>query len=158
MTDPGSNGVGTDALPAVPAPSAPNSPSTDTVPPALHNDRYSTAAGEYADSRAHGFEQSVAVQQARWPRLGIIAGLVIGVVGNVAVALTQVLPSNPKTAVMLGIVLVVLLGAGGLAVRGIGELRNSPGWKASGCFLCAAAYVGTATVAMVNGVPLIFQP
>jgi hypothetical protein len=58
---------------------------------------------------------------------------------------------------MLGILLVVLLGAGGLACRGIGELRNSPGWKASGCFLCAAAYLGTASVALVNGVPLVFQ-
>jgi drug/metabolite transporter (DMT)-like permease len=127
------------------------------VPP-LHNDRYSRAAGEYADSRSHKFEQSVAVQQARWPRLAIIAGVVLGLVGNVAVALTQVLPSSPKTAIMLGVVLVVLLGAGGLAIRGVGEMRNSPGWKASGCFLCAAAYLGTATVALVNGVPLIFQP
>jgi glutamine amidotransferase-like uncharacterized protein len=74
------------------------------------------------------------------------------------VALTQVLPSNPETAIVLGILLVVLLGAGGLACQGIGELRNSPDWKASGCFLCAAAYFGTATVALVNGVPLIFQP
>jgi hypothetical protein len=97
------------------------------------------------------------VEQAPWSRLAVIAGLVVGIVGNVAVALTQVLPSNPKTAIMLGIILVVLLGAGGLAGRGIGELQDSPGWKASGCFLCAAAYLGTATVALINGVPLIFQ-
>jgi hypothetical protein len=157
VTDPGSKGVGTDALSTAPAPLTQQPSSTDTVP-LTHGDAYSKAAGEYADSRAHKLEQSAAVQHARWPRLAIIAGLVIGIVGNVAVVLTQILPSSPKTAIMLGIVLVVLLVAGGLAIRGVGELRNSPSWKASGCFLCAAAYVGTATVALVNGLPLIFQP
>ena len=157
MTDPSSNRVGRDAPPVAPSPPAQRLPSAHTAPP-LHSGDFSRTAKEYADGRAHGFTQSVAVEQARWSRLAVIAGLVIGVVGNVAVALTQVLPSNPKTAIMLGIILVVLLGAGGLAGRGVGELRNSPGWKASGCFLCAAAYLGTATVALVNGVPLIFQP
>ena len=156
MTDPGSNRVGANPVPAATAPPTQHLPSAATVPP-HRSDGFSRAAGEYADSRAHRFEQSVAVEQARWSRLVVIAGLVIGVIGNVAVALTQVLPSSPKTSIMLGIILVVLLGAGGLAGRGVGELRNSPGWKASGCFLCAAAYLGTATVALVNGVPLIFQ-
>jgi drug/metabolite transporter (DMT)-like permease len=123
----------------------------------LHSGGFSRAATEYADSRAHRVERSAALERARWPRLGVIAGVVIGLVGNVVVALAQVLPSNPETAIGLGIVLVVLLGAGGLSCRGVGEWRNSPGWKASGCFLCAAAYVGTATVALVNGLPLIFQ-
>jgi hypothetical protein len=145
-----------DALPTATAPLAQHLPSAAPVPP-LHSGSFSTAAKEYADGRAPGFEQSVAVEQGRWPRLAVIAGLAVGLVGNVAVALTQVLPSNPETSIVLGIVLVVLLGAGGLACRGVGELRNSPGWKASGCFLCAAAYLGTATVALVNGVPLIFQ-
>ena len=154
MTDSGSDGVSTDAFPAAPAPQQQDLRSVATVPP---SGGFSRAATEYADGRAPRFQQSVAVEQARWSRLVVIAGLVIGVVGNVAVALTQVLPSSPKTAIVLGIILVVLLGAGGLAGRGIGELRNSPGWKASGCFLCAAAYLGTATVALVNGVPLIFQ-
>lgn len=156
MTDPSSNGVGTDAFPIATAPPAQHPTSATTVPP-LHSGDFSTSAMEYADGRAPRLEQSVAVQQARWSRLAVIAGLIIALVGNVAVALTQVLPSNPKTAIVLGILLVVLLGGGGLACRGIGELQNSPGWKASGCFLCAAAYVGTATVALVNGVPLIFQ-
>jgi hypothetical protein len=157
VTDRGSNGVGTDALPAATAPPAQPLSSAATVPP-VRSGGFSPAAREYADGRAHSVEQSAAVQQARWPRLAVIASLVVGLVGNVAVALTQVLPSKPETAIVLGILLVVLLGAGGLACRGIGELRNSPGWKASGCFLCAAAYVGTATVALVNGVPLVFQP
>ena len=156
MTDPSSNGVGKDAPAVAPMP-AQQLPSADTVPPRQSGD-FSRAVREYADGRGDKFKQSVAVEQARWSRLAVIAGLVIGIAGNVAVALTQVLPSNPKTAIMLGIILVVLLGAGGLAGRGVGELRNSPGWKASGCFLCAAAYLGTATVALVNGVPLIFQP
>ena len=155
MTDPGSHGVDTDSLPAAPPPPAQNLPPRTT---AAHSGDFSRAARQYADGRAPSFERSVAVEQARWPRLAVIAGLVIGIVGNVAVALTQILPSDPKTASILGIILVVLLGAGGLAGRGVGELRNSPGWKASGCFLCAAAYLGTATVALVNGVPLIFQP
>jgi hypothetical protein len=132
-----------------------NLPPTTT---ATHGGDFSRAAREYADGRGPRFEQSVAVEQSRWSHLAVIAGLVIGIVGNVAVALTQILPSNPKTAIILGIILVVLLGAGGLAGRGVGELRNSPGWKASGYFLCAAAYLGTANVALVNGVPLIFQP
>ena len=156
MTDPGSTGVGTDALPSATASTAQHLPSAATVPP-LDSSDFSSAASEYADARAHRFEQSVAVEQSRWSRAAVIAGLIIAVIGNVAVALTQVLPSNPKTAIVLGILLVVFLGGGGLACRGIGELQNSPGWKASGCFLCAAAYVGTATVALVNGVPLIFQ-
>jgi hypothetical protein len=151
VTDPGSTGVGTDT----PAPPGKHLGSAGTMPP-QHSGDFSGAAREYADRRAQGFEQSVAVEQAPWSRLAVIAGLVIGIVGNIAVALTQVVPSNPETAIVLGIILVVLLGAGGLAFRGIGELRNSPGWKASGCFLCAAAYLGTATVALVNGVPLIF--
>ena len=154
MTDPGSHGVDTESLPAAPSPPAQHLPPTTT---ATHGGDFSRAAREYAEGRAPRFEQSVAVEQARWSRLVVIAGLVIGILGNVAVALTQVLPSNPKTAIILGIILVVLLGAGGLAGRGFGELRNSPGWKAAGCFLCAAAYFGTATVALVNGVPLIFQ-
>src|SRR4249920_370531 len=87
-------------------------PSAATVPP-LHSGDFSTSAMEYADGRAHRFEQSVAVQQARWSRLAVVAGLIIALVGNVAVALTQVLPSNPKTAIVLGILLVVLLGGGG---------------------------------------------
>ena len=157
MTDPGSHGVGPDILSASPRSPAEHLPSTATVPPADVGG-FSGAAREYTDSRAHGFEHSVAVEKARWSHLAVIVGVVIGLVGNAAVALTQVVPSDPKTAIVLGIILVVLLGAGGLAGRGIGELRNSPGWKASGCFLCAAAYLGTATVALVNGVPLIFQP
>jgi hypothetical protein len=157
VTDTSSTGIGRDAAPVAPTPPAQHFLSPHTVPPPQSGD-FSRAAKEYADDRAPGFKQSVAVEQALWSRLAVIAGLVIGIVGNVAVALTQVLPSDPKIAIILGIILVVLLGAGGLAVRGIGELQNSPGWKASGCFLCAAAYFGTATVALVNGVPLIFQP
>jgi hypothetical protein len=155
VTDPGSKGAGSHARPAAPPPPH-QLPYAANVPP-LRSDDFSRAASDYADGRAHGFEQSVSLQQSRWSRLTVIAGLIIGIVGNVAVALTQVLLSNPETAIMLGIILVVLLGAGGLAGRGIGELRNSPGWKASGCFLCAAGYIGTATVALVNGLPLIFQ-
>jgi hypothetical protein len=155
VTDSGPHGVDTESLPAAPPPPMQHLPPTTT---ATHSGDFSRAARQYADGRAPRFERSVGVEQARWSHLAVIAGLVIGIVGNVAVALTQVLPSNPKTAIILGIILVVLLGAGGLAGRGVGELRNSAGWKASGCFLCAAAYLGTATVALVNGVPLIFQP
>jgi hypothetical protein len=99
------------------------------------------------------------VLELRWSRSPLLlagAGLVIGILANIVVVLVQLFV-DPATAVALGIVIVVLLGAGGLAVRGVGELWESPHWKSSGCFLCAAAYLGTATVALVNGVPLIFQ-
>lgn len=132
----------------------------DALPPPsgpVGTSNYATAARAYADARGDRVVRSAAVQHGRWPRAAVITGLLIGLAGNVAVALTQVLPSKPETSIALGIVFVVLLGAGGLAVRGVGELRDSPGWKASGCFLCAAAYVATATVALANGVPLIFH-
>ncbi len=118
---------------------------------------YEDAARQYAGSRGPSVQQAAAVQRARLPRVGVAVGIALGLVGNAAVALTQILPSSAETGIVLGIILVVSLGAGGLACRGVGELRNSPGWKASGCFLCAAAYLGTATVALVNGVPLLFE-
>jgi hypothetical protein len=90
-----------------------------------------------------------------WSRRLVLAAVLVSLAANVVVAVAQLL--EPEVAIVLGIIMVVLLGAGGLASRGVGELRNSPAWKASGCFLCGAAYLGTATVALVNGVPLIFQ-
>jgi hypothetical protein len=85
----------------------------------------------------------------------MIAGLLMSVLLLAVIAFAQFVLA-PATAVSIGIVLVVSLGAGGLAVRGVGELRGSPEWKSSGCFMCAVAYLGTATVALVNGVPLVF--
>ena len=82
--------------------------------------------------------------------------MVISVLLLAVVAFAQLVLA-PATAVSIGIALVVCLGAGGLAARGVGELHESREWKASGCFMCAAAYLGTATVALVNGVPLVFQ-
>lgn len=119
-------------------------------------------AGE--DVSREGLE--VALESAQNPlhRLGwsrspvalVVGGLIISLVLVLVLTLLQFfLP--PVTAVALGIVVVVVLGAGGLMARGVGELRDSPHWKASGCFLCATAYLGTATVALVNGLPLIFQ-
>ena len=93
---------------------------------------------------------------SRSPVALVVGGLIISVVLVLVLTLLQVLVP-PVTAVAVGIVVVVALGAGGLAARGVGELRDSPHWKASGCFLCASAYLGTATVALVNGVPLVFQ-
>lgn len=120
-------------------------------------DDYSTAGTAYGDARTQRMRRTIAVQEARGSRLAIAAAVLVSLVANVAVALAQVL-SSPETAIVLGVIMVVLLGAGGLCCRGVGELRNSAAWKASGCFLCGAAYIGTATVALVNGVPLIFEP
>ena len=92
---------------------------------------------------------------ARSPSALMIAGLLISVLLLAVIAFAQFVLA-PATAVTIGIVLVVSLGAGGLAARGVGELRDSREWKSSGCFMCAAAYLGTATVALVNGVPLVF--
>jgi O-antigen ligase len=85
----------------------------------------------------------------------VVAGLLLSVVLLAVIALVQFVLA-PATAVTIGIVLVVTLGAGGLAARGVGELRGSRQWKSAGCFMCAGAYLGTATVALVNGVPLVF--
>lgn len=93
---------------------------------------------------------------SRSPRALVTAGLLVSVLVLAVVAFVQFVLA-PAIAVTIGIVLVVALGAGGLAARGVGELRDSREWKSSGCFLCAAAYLGTATVALVKGVPLIFQ-
>jgi hypothetical protein len=92
---------------------------------------------------------------ARSPNALVVAGVLISVILLAVIAFVQLVLA-PATAVTIGIVLVVTLGAGGLAVRGVGELRDSRPWKSSGCFMCAGAYLGTATVALVNGVPLVF--
>jgi O-antigen ligase len=92
---------------------------------------------------------------ARSPNALVVAGLLLSVLLLAVIAFVQFVLA-PATAVTIGIVLVVTLGAGGLAARGVGELRDSRPWKSSGCFMCAGAYLGTATVALVNGVPLVF--
>jgi hypothetical protein len=81
VMDPGSNGVVTNALPAATAPSTQHLASAPPRPP---SGGLSSAGKECADRRAPRFEQSVAVQQARWSRLAVIAGLVIGIAGNIA--------------------------------------------------------------------------
>lgn len=149
MPHPGAHDDG-DAAPAVYS-----SPSDTAETPSAAE--YSTSASAYAASQSRDFQRTTAVERAPGLRLAIVAVVLISLLANVAVALTQVLPSSPETAIVLGVIVVVLLGAGGLACRGVGELRNSAGWKAAGCFLCAAAYLGTATVALVNGVPLLFE-
>src|SRR4029453_985988 len=98
VTDPGSKGAGSHARPAAPPPPH-HLPYAANVPP-LRSGDFSRAVREYADGRAHGFEHSVSLQQSRSTRLAVIAGLLIGIVGNVAVALTQVLLSNAVTAIM----------------------------------------------------------
>ena len=108
----------------------------------------------FADEPAEKWIRGLA--WSRSPRALVTAGLIISVLLLGVIAFVQFVLA-PATAVTIGIVLVVGLGAGGLAARGIGELRDSREWKSSGCFLCAAAYLGTATVALLNGVPLIFQ-
>jgi len=112
---------------------------------------------------AEGLELSLATRRrfsrvawSRSPRTLVFAGSIISVLLVVIVAFLQFV-LLPVTAIAIGIGIVVTLGAGGLVVRGVGELRDSPHWKSSGCFLCAAAYLGTASVALVNGVPLVFQ-
>lgn len=123
----------------------------------MHGDQYSTAATAYLEATAQRMHHSPVVQGPTWSRRAILAAVLVSLAGNVAVVVAQVLASTPEFAIAVGIIVVVLLGAGGLVSRGIGELRNSPGWKASGCFLCGAAYLGTASVALANGVPLLFE-
>lgn len=68
---------------------------------------------------------------------------------DVSTWLTQLL--HPANAIALGIAIVVALGAGGQVLRGIGEQRGSSSLKALGYYLGAAAYLATASAALVNG-------
>lgn len=60
---------------------------------------------------------------------------------------------NAVGAVTFGIILVVLLGATGYMLRGVGEQRHNPRLKAWGYYIGAQAYMATASVALLNGVP-----
>jgi hypothetical protein len=75
------------------------------------------------------------------------AGLVVALVGIAAQVLT------PTGALYFGIVIVVVLGAAGQFLRGLGERRTSPKLKEHGYYLGAIAYLATASVALFNGLP-----
>ncbi|QCB95059.1 hypothetical protein [Cellulomonas shaoxiangyii] len=70
----------------------------------------------------------------------------------VAVPLLLTTAGTRDAALALGVVFVIVLGAGGLVCRGVGEHKQSSVWKSSGYFIGAAAYGATATVSLVNGV------
>ena len=122
------------------------------------------SSGETVSSRGEGGVAALVTTDGKWargltwarsPNALVVAGLLMSVVLLAVIAFVQFVLA-PATAVTIGIFLVVTLGAGGLAARGVGELRGSRPWKSAGCFMCAGAYLGTATVALVNGVPLVF--
>jgi len=75
----------------------------------------------------------------------------------VAVPVLLTLVREHDSRVASGVIFVVVLGAGGLVCRGIGEHRTSSAWKATGYFLGAAAYGATATVALVNGLHTLLR-
>lgn len=75
---------------------------------------------------------------------------IFAIIGCVVLVFTTVLPL--PVAIGIRIAVIVLIGAAGLVLRGLGELNTSPKQKAIGYFLGAAAYAATAVVALVNGV------
>ncbi len=81
--------------------------------------------------------------------LVILAAALAFLVVAVPVLITLVREHDLRIAA--GVVFVVLLGAGGLVCRGVGEHRSSSAWKSTGYFLGATAYGASATVALVNG-------
>lgn len=100
------------------------------------------SAGPYGAVAASGVSASQLIKV-------VVGGVAAAVIVNV---LAQVrLPA--VNALYVGIGFVVLLGSGGLVCRGVGEIRGSFKWKAAGYFMGAAAYVATATVALLNVVP-----
>lgn len=89
-----------------------------------------------------------------WP-LGIVAMIIVAI-ASIATGpvLSQLVPS-PRQMVVTGIVVVVVLGASGLILRGLGELRSSTRWKAFGYFLGACAYLATASVSLSSATGLL---
>ncbi|HET9647579.1 MAG TPA: hypothetical protein VFP34_05030 [Microlunatus sp.] len=144
----------TDPQPANDRPSPPGTTSEDLLVTGSSPAVVRTAlGGEHAyDALQRPLDR---LARSRSPQTLALSGLVIGLLLVVVVLFLQFVLS-PETAISIGIVIVVFLGAGGLAARGVGELRDSVHWKAAGCFLCACAYLATASVALVNGVPLVF--
>lgn len=100
----------------------------------------------------------MAAELARHEKIAAaLAGPTLLVVG-LAVPVTTLLIENPQARLFAGVVTIVALGAAGLILRGVGELRPPPAnarWKAAGYFCGAAAYIATATVALLNGLPAL---
>lgn len=83
----------------------------------------------------------------------IVRKLVLAAVATTGVNLLSAWRLPTVSAVLVAVVVVVALGATGLILRGIGELKGSPKWKATGYFFGAAAYIATATAALANTLP-----
>lgn len=81
----------------------------------------------------------------------------VAVVTPVAAAALTILVQQlqPRNRLIAGVVVIVLLGAAGLVLRGLGELRTSKVLKALGYFCGAAAYMVTAGVALLNAARLL---
>ncbi|MCC2333557.1 hypothetical protein [Cellulomonas wangsupingiae] len=85
----------------------------------------------------------------------VLLGVLVLLVIAVPVVISRVGRDDVELAV--GVVFVVVLGAGGLVCRGVGEHRSSQVWKSTGYFLGAAAYGASATVALVNGLHTLLR-
>jgi hypothetical protein len=100
--------------------------------------------------------RAAGLPEPKWyedPLLVMLAGLLASSVVAAVLALLARLLLSTVGALVVGIVLVVLLGATGLILRGLGEQLRSASLKAWGYYLGAAAYIVTATVALINGIP-----
>ncbi|MCC2320014.1 hypothetical protein [Cellulomonas xiejunii] len=87
--------------------------------------------------------------------VAVLLGVLILLVVAVPFAISRVGRDDVELAA--GVVFVVLLGAGGLVCRGVGEHRSSSVWKSTGYFLGSAAYGASATVALVNGLHTLLR-
>ena len=87
------------------------------------------------------------------PFVVVMSALGISIIGAVALGGILRLTLDTVGALTGGILVIVLLGAYGHVLRGIGEHRQSKDLKAWGYYLGATAYLATASVALFNGVP-----
>ncbi|WP_127573651.1 hypothetical protein [Georgenia faecalis] len=99
----------------------------------------------------HALRDDLGLRPAHRVRAGLIL-LALLLLLAVGVPLLLTMVGRRDAALALGVVFVVVLGAGGLVCRGVGEHKGSSVWKSSGYFFGAAAYGATATVSLINGV------
>jgi hypothetical protein len=81
--------------------------------------------------------------------------IVLGAVSLLVTVIFQLSAATPAQRLIVAVVVVVTLGAGGLCLRGAGEIKDDSGLKANGYFLGAAAYIVTASVTLINGLRLL---
>jgi len=96
---------------------------------------------------------AVAVLRHRWRTLAHFFAFPLIVSVAVGPAVNAV--SDLRVLIVVGVMIVVGLGALGLILRAIGELKGSARWKAAGYLVGALAYVVTASVSLTGAAHLL---